>query len=442
VGETLREIHIGLLGAGTVATGVVRLLAENAEKIEARLGARVRIVRIACRDQDKPRDPSVARDLLTTDPASVLDDPDIDIVVELAGGVDNVYEHLLAALRGGKHVVTANKALLAAHGETLMTTAAQHEVDLFYEASVGGGIPIIRSIREALASDRIDALYGIINGTTNYILSEMTARGETFETVLAMAAAKGYAEADPSLDVDGHDAAQKLAILTTLAFGTSVAVGDIPTEGIRAITPHDLRMADELGYVVKLIASAVDTPHGLDVRVAPAFVAKDNLLSRVDGVFNAVLLQAHACGFQLFYGKGAGMMPTASAVVSDVIEVSRNLLQGRHGRIPGFGFRRKRHSAPKLAPPELSRARYYLHVDAVDRPGVLGQVASILGEYDISIAEMKQSGRDRSAAVPVVMLTHDADEGRIDAALRRIDALEVTVNKTRRIRVVEPEVAT
>jgi homoserine dehydrogenase len=439
--EAPREITLGLLGVGTVGTGVLRLLAANAKRIESRLSARLVVKRVACRDLSKTRDDSVDQSLLTDRIEDVTDDPDIDLVLELIGGVDDAHAGLLRAIEHGKHVVTANKALLATHGESLMRLAADKGVDLNYEASVGGGIPIIRSIREALASDRIRAVYGIINGTTNYILTRMTREGLPFDQILEQAVAGGYAEADPSLDVDGIDAAQKLAILAALAFGLPIRADSIYTEGIRNVTAHDIRMADELGYVIKLLAIARERDGAVDLRVHPALVPKSNLLSHVNGVYNAVLLDCEAVGFQLLYGRGAGMMPTAGAVVSDVIEVGRNILQRRHGRLPGFGYIADRGPAPTLHAMEEVRFSYYFHFDVTDSPGVLGQIASILGDHGISIAQMKQTGQNLDGAVPVVILSHEAVEGSVQAALKQIDRLECMSAPSRLIRVVIPEIS-
>jgi homoserine dehydrogenase len=437
----MREISIGLLGIGTVGTGVLKLLSHNADRIEDRLGARVRVGRIACADIGKPRAEEVDRALLTERIDEVIDDPDIDVVVELMGGSDVTLEHLLRAIAAGKHIVTANKALLAEHGEQLMSAAAEREVDVFFEASVGGGIPILRAVREALASDRIDSLYGIINGTTNYILTRMSDEGLDFETVLAEASAAGYAEADPSLDVDGHDAAQKLAILASLAFGTRVTPRDIYTEGIRQVSAADVALAREWGFVVKLLAVAREAEGAVEARVHPALVPRESLLSHVDGVYNAVLLESHASGPQLLYGKGAGMMPTASAVVSDVIEVCRNILQNRHGRIPGWGVQKGRHRELPLRPMAETSSRYFLKFLAKDRPGVLGRIASILGTHGISLSDVKQSGANVDGAVPIVMLSHEADEGAVQRALDEIGGLDNTIGRGRLLRVISPEVA-
>lgn len=435
----MREITIGLLGIGTVGTGVLKLLAENQERIEDRLGARVTVRRVACRDLDKPRAGEVDASLLTDHAEDVLEDPEIDVVLELVGGVEPVRSYLLKAIANGKHIVTANKALLAHHGEELLAAAAERHVDLAFEASVGGGIPVIRALRESLASDHVEAIYGIINGTTNYILTRMSAGAGEFETVLAEASAKGYAEADPSLDVDGHDAAQKLAILAAIAFNARVTPGDIYTEGIRSLTAFDVATAAEMGYVVKLLAVAQERGGALDVRVHPAMVAKGNLLSQVSGVYNAVLMRSRASGDQLFYGRGAGMMPTASAVVSDVIEVCRDVIQQRHGRIPGFGHRRDRAQPLRLLPMSETQSRYFLRFSAVDQPGVLGKIATVLGENSVSIAEMRQSDSQSGGGVPVVMLTHMASEGDVRRALDGIDQLEITTSATHLLRVVEPE---
>ena len=419
---------------------MLRLLAENAKRIEDRLGARVIVKRVICADLDKPRPPVVDRRLLSTNCDDVLEDPAIDVVVELVGGIEPVRSHLLRAIENGKHAVTANKTLMAYHGEELTDAATKKGVDLFYEASVGGGIPAIRALREALASDRINSIHGIINGTTNYILSRMSAGDGEFEEVLREASKKGYAEADPSLDVDGHDAAQKLVILASLAFGVQLTPADIPTEGISAVTAFDVLTAAEMGYCVKLLAIAREHNETVEVSVRPALVPKNNLLADVGDVYNAVLLHSLASGAQLFYGKGAGMMPTASAVVSDVIEVCRNILQNRHGRIPGFGYQLGRERALRILPKNDTKSRYYLRFSAIDQPGVLGQIATLLGKNQVSIAEMRQYDTSVGGGVPIVMLTHEAIEGHIMSALEGMDELDITTSPTQVLRIVAPEV--
>ena len=329
-------IKIGLIGVGTVGTGVVRILQDNADDIERRLGTRVQLKRAVVMDLDRQRDAAVAPGLLTLDPTVVLDDPEIAIVIELIGGIEPARSFILRAIENGKHVVTANKALLAAHGDEIFAAAARRGVDIHFEGAVAGGIPIIRSLREALASDRVEAVYGIINGTCNFILSAMAGEGAAYGDVLARAQALGYAEADPTLDVGGHDAAHKLALLAALSFGTRIHLEDIHTEGITRIEPVDLAFAKEFGYRVKHLAIAKSDGASIEARVHPTMVPTSWLLAGVDGVFNAVYVKSHALGPLLFYGKGAGMMPTGSAVVADVIDLCRNLRLGSAGRVQGL----------------------------------------------------------------------------------------------------------
>ncbi|HEY4242501.1 MAG TPA: homoserine dehydrogenase [Kofleriaceae bacterium] len=411
-----RTIGVALLGLGNVGSGVVKLLEENAAAIEARLGARLDVRAIVVRDPAKAaRVVPVDRARLSTDVAAAVTRPDIDIVCELIGGTDVARTAVLAAIGAGKQVVTANKALLAEHGPEVFGAAARAGVDLYYEAAVCGGVPIIRVLREGLASDRVEALHGIVNGTSNYILSTMTATRRAFADVLAEAQQLGYAEADPALDVGGGDAAHKLAILVGLAFGTTVDVHAIPTEGIESIEPIDLEFADRFGYVVKPLAIARESTAGLDVRVHPALIPRDALLADVAGAKNAVFVQSYALGPSLYYGAGAGMLPTAMSVVSDMIEISKNLAAGA----TGMG-RRPLTATRALAPLAALESRYYLRFAVDDRPGVLGQLMTILGAHGVSIAQVVQP--EQVAPVPVVVLTHVAREGDVRAALAEIAA--------------------
>jgi homoserine dehydrogenase len=361
--------------------------------------------------------------ILTTDAREIIEDPAIDIVIELIGGTTTALEVSLAALRSGKHLVTANKALLATHGLELFKAAAEKRVDLGFEASVCGGIPILRAVREGLVANRIQSIEGIVNGTCNYILTKMTELGAPFAEVLKEAQDQGYAEADPSLDIDGIDAAHKLQILASIAYGGSVDFDAIHVEGIRGIDPADIQYAKELGYRVKLLAIAKETDGEVEVRVHPTLIPEDHLLAFVGGVFNAVYIVGDATGSLMFYGRGAGQMPTASAVVSDIVEIAQNILYQRPSRpshipaIAGEGL--------KIRPMAEVRTRYYLRVMAVDKPGVLSKVSGILGSHDISIASVIQKGRHARASVPVVMMTHEAVEGAMRRALAEIDALDV-----------------
>jgi len=431
----MKTINIGLVGFGTVGTGVVKLLKGQAPLLQRRLAARLRLKRIADLDLTKPRDVEVDPKILTTDAREIIEDPAIDIVIELIGGTTTAREVSLAALHSGKHLVTANKALLATHGLELFRAAAEKRVDLGFEASVCGGIPIIRAVREGLVANRIHSIEGIVNGTCNYILTKMTELGAPFAEVLKEAQDQGYAEANPSLDIDGIDAAHKLQILASIAYGGSVDLNAIHVEGIRGIDPDDIQYAKELGYRVKLLAIAKETDGEIEVRVHPTLIPEDHLLASVGGVFNAVYIVGDATGSLMFYGRGAGQLPTASAVVSDVVEIAQNILYQRPSRpshipaIAGEGL--------KIRPMDEVRTRYYLRVMAVDKPGVLSKVSGILGSHDISIASVIQKGRHARASVPVVMMTHEAVEGAMRRALAEIDALDVASGRTVCLRVEE-----
>ncbi len=431
----MKTINIGLVGFGTVGTGVVKLLKGQAPLLQRRLAARLRLKRIADLDLTKPRDVEVDPKILTTDAREIIEDPAIDIVIELIGGTTAAREVSLAALRSGKHLVTANKALLATHGLELFRAAAEKRVDLGFEASVCGGIPIIRAVREGLVANRIHSIEGIVNGTCNYILTKMTELGAPFAEVLKEAQDQGYAEVNPSLDIDGIDAAHKLQILASIAYGGSVDFNAIHVEGIRGIDPDDIQYAKELGYRVKLLAIAKETDGEIEVRVHPTLIPEDHLLAFVGGVFNAVYIVGDATGSLMFYGRGAGQLPTASAVVSDVVEIAQNILYQRPSRpshipaIAGEGL--------KIRPMDEVRTRYYLRVMAVDKPGVLSKVSGILGSHGISIASVIQKGRHARASVPVVMMTHEAVEGAMRRALAEIDALDVVSGRTVCLRVEE-----
>jgi homoserine dehydrogenase len=432
----MREIGVGLLGLGNVGSGVVKLLKENAEAIEARLGARVVVRKIAVQKAEKRRLVEVDRKMITTDAGAVIDDPSVEIVIELIGGEEPAREYLVRALESRKHVVTANKLLLAKHGDALFSLAEKSGADVYYEAAVCGGLPIIRTLREGLASDRIDELYGIVNGTSNYILSTMTDEGTPFAEALAAAQEAGYAEADPALDVDGGDAAQKLAILMMLCFGARIRLEDIHVEGIRDLAPRDFAYAARFGYVIKPLAIAKRHPDGLEARVHPTMIPRRWLLASVGGVHNAVYISSYALGNSMYYGRGAGMMPTAAAVVSDVIEMARNIVGGTSGRLPLRAYRRL--SDTPIRDIGMLRSRYYLCFSVLDKPGVLAQLAGVLGEQEISIEQMVQEGtREPDRPVTVVMLTHHALESGVRAALALIDRLPVVAEKTRVLRLAE-----
>jgi homoserine dehydrogenase len=436
----MRTISVGLLGLGNVGSGVVKLLADNADAIRHRLGgSAVAIRRIAVREADKPRLVDVAPALITTDVNAILADPEIEIVVELVGGEEPARTYLLDAIARGKHIVTANKALLAAHGEELFAAAEQRGVDVYYEASVGGGVPIIRALREGLASDRVDELVAIVNGTSNFLLTTMTEEGRPFEEILKEAQEKGYAEADPSLDVDGWDAAHKLCVLVPLCFGTRIRVEQVLVEGLRGIEPIDFRYAERFGYVIKPLVIAKDHGDSVEARVHPTLIPRRFMLASVNGVYNAVYVSSYALGNSMYYGRGAGMMPTAVAVVSDVIEVSRNLLSSSAGGTPLRTSRRRDNMRERRIrdPGELA-SRYYLRFGVVDKPGVLAQLAGMLGEHEISISEVVQEGqRQEGKPVTVVVTTHRALEKNVQGALGIINRLPTVREPTRLLRIFE-----
>jgi homoserine dehydrogenase len=432
----MKPITVGLLGLGTIGAGVAKVLASHREELEEKIGAPIVLRAIADLDITNPRKGLALSELpLTTDAAKVVDDPDIDIVVELIGGLEPAKRLILRALQNGKHVVTANKALLATHGEELYTEAREHGRMLAFEAAVAGGIPLIRSVKEGLVANRFSLLYGIVNGTSNYILSKMTDEGQEFSLVLAEAQAKGYAEADPTYDVEGIDSAHKLQILATLAFRTNVKLKDIHVEGISKITPQDITLAREMGYRIKLLAIAKATDGILELRVHPTMIPESSPMSAVSGVFNAIFLSGDVVNDLMFYGRGAGQMPTASSVWADIVEIARRLAAGQAAvpqDLPVLGRK-----PLTLKPMEEVISSYYLYVSALDQPSVLAQVTGILGKNDISIASVIQKGRHQMKAVPVVMMTHGAQEGNLQKALREIDALRVIVAPTRMIRVEE-----
>jgi homoserine dehydrogenase len=430
-----REIGVGVVGFGTVGTGTVRLLLENAEHLRKRVGIPVRLVRVADHETVRDRGVALPEGVLISDGMQLARDPNIHVVVELVGGTGVAKDILLEAIRNGKSVVTANKALLAEYGPEIFHAAVAAGVDIGFEASVGGGIPIIRTLREGLAANRIQGIYGIINGTCNYILSRMTKEGKPYAEVLAEAQKAGLAEADPSFDVDGIDTAHKLAILVWLATGGRVPLREIYVEGIRDVSPDDIAFAKEFGYAIKLLAIAKESGTGIEARVHPTMIPSHYLLATVDGAYNAIYVKGDFVGSSLSYGQGAGMLPTASAVVSDVIEIARNLLRGSTGRIPPSGFSlADLKMSTQVTPFDQVQCEYYLRILVVDRPGVLSRIAGVLGRHQISILSVLQKGRGESA-VPIFIVTHRAKESNMRAALAEVDRLPDVLDRTRLIRI-------
>jgi homoserine dehydrogenase len=416
------KINVGILGLGTVGTGAVRILQNNAELIRHRVGVPIEVTRIAVRDIKRERSVQVPPGVITDSPGKILDDPNIDIVAELIGGYEPAKELILAAIARGKHVVTANKALLAAHGAEIHKAARLASVNLGFEASVGGGIPVIKALKESLAGNRILSIYGIINGTSNYILSKMTDEGRSFADVLAEAQRAGYAEADPTFDVGGIDTAHKLAILVNLAFGSYVNVKDIFTEGITSVSPLDIDFGKQLGYKVKLLAIAKTHEGQVEARVHPTMVPDEYPIAKVSGVYNAVQIVGDACDDIMLSGRGAGELPTGSAVVGDIIDIARQILLAPSRNLPATPLGEER-AALKLQPIATIRSIYYFRLMVLDQPGVLSQISGILGRHQISIAQMIQRGRKEGGSVPLVIMTHTALERDIQKAVVEIKAL-------------------
>ena len=430
----MKPIRIGLFGLGTVGTGIVKVYASHRGELEEKIGTAVELAVIVDKDTTTLREGlDLAALPLNSNPETILGDSSIDIAVELIGGIEPARAFVLRALAAGKHVVTANKALLATHGEELYAEARGRGRMLAFEASVAGGIPIIRAIKDGLTANRITSLQGIVNGTANYILSKMTDEGLEFDSVLKEAQEKGYAEADPTYDIEGIDSAHKLQVLATLAFRTSVKLEDIYVEGITQITPLDIALAREMGYRIKLLAVAKSADGTLELRVHPKMVPETSPMSAVSGAFNAVFVGGDVVGDLMFYGRGAGQLPTASSIWADIVEIARRHSAGHYATaqdLPILGGKQ-----PALKPMKDIRSSYYLRVSALDQPGVLAQVAGILGRYEISIVSVIQKTSRRAGVVPVVMMTHEAQEGNVQKALAEIDALPVIAAPTHMIRV-------
>ncbi len=429
------EVKLGIIGFGTVGSGVVKILTQNSDSIKRRLGFSLVLKTIVDIDISRDRGVSTAGIHLTTDAEEIFEDPEIRIVVELVGGYEPSRTFMLRAMAKGKHVITANKALLATHGEEILDAARRANVDINFEGSVGGGIPIIRALKEGLAANRVVKVFGIMNGTANYILTEMTEKGESFQNVLERAQRSGYAEVDPSLDVEGIDTAHKLSILLAMSYEIPINIGEVFTEGITRISPLDIRYAGDLGYKIKLLGISSTHDNVVEARVHPTMIPVDAILSKVDGVFNAFYVVGDAVGPTMYYGQGAGMMPTGSAVVADIMELARNLRTGAARRVAPLGFEARRGEKIVQKMDEVV-TKHYFRFTAVDRPGVLSRISGILGSHQISIASVIQMGRElRGGAVPIVMMTHEAREADVQQALRKIDQLEIVQDSTIHIRV-------
>jgi homoserine dehydrogenase len=434
-----KDISIGLIGFGTIGTGVVKLLQDNGELIRKRLGARLVIKKIADVDIITPRQVEVDREILTTDVQEVLDDPEISIVVELVGGYTHAKTIVLDAIRSGKHVVTANKALIATYGNEIFEAADDEKVNIGFEASVGGTIPIIKALKESLAGNNVDSIFGIMNGTCNYILTRMTSERRTFESVLMEAQEFGFAEADPTYDIEGVDTAHKLAICLSLAYGKRVVLDDIYREGIARTSPLDIEFAGDLGYTIKLLAIAIRRGEVIEARIHPTMIPFDHILASVNGNFNAFHLMGDASGSVFLYGQGAGMMPTASAVVGDLIDIARDIIARTWRRVPLRSYKKDQIEDIRLLPMDDVVANYYFRFSAVDRPGVLSNISGILGKHDISISSVIQKEKkfDKDKGVPVVLTTYKAREKNVRMALEEIDNTleDVVFGKTTLIRI-------
>ena len=431
----MRQVNVGVLGFGTVGAGVVRILIENNDILKARVGADLALKTVADIDTETDRGITLGAGVLVNDAFRVVTDPDIDIVVEMIGGEGIAKDLILKAIENGKHVVTANKALIASHGNTIARAAAEKGIDFGYEASVGGCMPIIKSVRESLVGNRIHSMIGILNGTCNYILTRITEAGSTFADALAEAQAEGFAEADPTLDVEGFDTAHKLAILNALAYGMEINLEDIYVEGISKIEPADIAFAREFGYKVKLLAIGKDNGASVEARVHPTMIPFADPLSSVSGSLNAVSITADAVSRVMLYGRGAGMMPTGSAVVSDIVDIARNLLTGTTGRIPVFSYQPEAIRKIPILPMDEIRTHYYFRFAALDRPGVLSKISGILGDNGISIRSVHQKGRKSEGTVPIVMLTHQAREADVKKALGEITQLDIVRDQPVLIRI-------
>lgn len=412
----MRNIKVGFLGFGTVGSGAYKILTGNWQNISKKVGASIEVAGILVRDPSKNRNVDVNRRLFTDKPEDIVDNKDIDIVVEVMGGIEQARDYIIRAMKNGKSVITANKDLLAVHGKELFSTAEESRVDLLFEGSVGGGIPIIRPLKHCLAANRLETIMGIINGTTNYMLTKMTNEGLDFDTILKEAQEKGYAEADPTSDVEGYDAARKLAILASISFNTRVTLNDVYIEGITKITSEDIAYAKDLNYYIKLLGIAKDTGEGIEVRVHPCFVPMSHPLASVNDVFNAIFVRGDAVGEAMFYGRGAGDLPTGSAVVADIMEAARHKVKNM------TGLQCTCYEEKPIKPIGQTKTKYYVRLKVQDRPGVLASIAFALGENNVSLASVLQKHTTGDMA-EIVLVTHKVKEQNIQDALKIIEKL-------------------
>ena len=431
-----KTIHVGLIGFGVVGSGTAKILLENSDILTERSGLKINLKKIADKDIVTDRGIKVPKRLLTTDVNTLFKDPDIEIIVELIGGIHPAKDFIVQAIQHGKHVVTANKALLATEGADIFRASRKAGVEVGFEAAVAGAIPIIKVMKEGLIANRIHAIYGIINGTSNYILTKMTNEEVEFIDALKEAQELGYAEADPTFDIEGIDTAHKLTILATLAYGIPLSFDSVHVEGISNISAQDISFASELGYKVKLLAITKESEGGIELRVHPTMLPGEYLIAKVDGPFNAIYVDGDATGSTLYYGRGAGSVPTGSAVVSDIVDIARNIHKASVGRVPTIPPLSGKKRIKKI---DNITSMYYFRFSALDRPGVLSTISGILGKYNISIASVIQKGRRIGEAVPLVVLSHEAQEKNVRKAINEIDRLSVVRGKTVFIRVEDKE---
>ncbi|CAM3084693.1 homoserine dehydrogenase [Paenibacillus sediminis] len=416
----MKPVKVGLLGLGTVGTGVVRIVEGHQEDLSSQVGSPIVIEKIAVRNIDKLRNIAVDHSKLTDDPWDVIRDPEIDVIVEVMGGIDSTKEYLLEALDRGKHIVTANKDLMALHGAEILAKAQEKQCDVFYEASVAGGIPIIRTLIEGFSSDRIMKIMGIVNGTTNYILTKMSREGASYDEVLREAQQLGYAEADPTSDVEGLDAARKMAILGSLGFRTDVELSDVSVRGISQVTKEDIAYAKRLGYEMKLLGIAERQDDEITISVQPTMVKQSHPIASVNGVFNAVYVYGEAVGETMFYGAGAGEMPTATSVVADLVAVVKNLKLGVNGLKAIIPYKTK-----KLKTDEQIVYKYFLLLHVDDKAGVLAQITQIFAEYEVSLASVVQQPNPDNPDAEIIIITHDASKASMDKVLKHFENLSV-----------------
>ena len=432
----MRKISVGIVGFGTIGSGVVKILQDNSDIIKKRLGVIVEVTKIADLDITTDRGIKVNPKILTTDAQEVINHPEVNVIVELIGGYEPARSLILQAINAGKHVVTANKALLAKHGSEIFSIGEDQQVSIGFEAAVGGAIPIIRAIRESFVANKIYSIEGIVNGTANYILSKMSDEHCSFDLALKEAQEKGFAEADPTFDIEGIDSAHKIAILSQLAYGTSVKFEDITIQGISSVTIHDIECAREFGYRVKLLAISKFDGDFVDIRIHPAMIPQSNPMANVNGVLNAVRVCDDLMEENIFIGHGAGSLPTGSAVIADIIEIARDILSGSKLRVPPQSFQNIEIKTIPILNIESIDSEYFLRFSVLDNPGVLSRISGILGQHSIGIQSVIQKGRcNEGRGVPLIMMTHRANEKNIQLALREIDELEVVCEKPNFIRV-------